>query len=126
MSSQFPLCTGFIKRIIDWNKARYAQEFNHELAYNLLHEELGEFLVASEDVDRLDALIDIVYVAIGAIWKLGLDEQQIRTAIHIVCSSNESKSVAKTASHIKANGTDKGPNYFKPEPFLQEVLNAQR
>ena len=60
-----------IKRIIDWNKARYIQKYDQALTEALLTEEVGELLDAITEVDMLDALVDIYYVSVGALWKLG-------------------------------------------------------
>ena len=113
----------FIARITSWNRQRYAQEYNQDLTVDLLYEEIGELNEATTDVDRLDALVDVTYIAIGAMWKLGLSEPQIVAAIHAVCDANASKRVdSMTPSHIKAN-LDKGPDFIAPEPRLQEILN---
>jgi predicted HAD superfamily Cof-like phosphohydrolase len=111
-----------IRRIIYWNAARYKQEYSPKLTNSLLDEELEELRVAKTDVDILDALIDITYVAIGAMWKLGLNSEQIEAAINVVCDSNDSKTAKATASHIKAN-IDKGEGFIRPEPRLQEILD---
>jgi len=112
-----------ISRIINWNKARYPQKFVKNLQMQLLVEEVEEFIYANKEIDELDALIDIVYVAIGAMWKLGLSAGEITKAIHIVCDSNDSKVVVQTAPHIKAN-IAKGPEFIPPEPRLQEILDG--
>ena len=115
----------FITRVIAWNSQRYNQEYSHDLTVDLLYEEIGELYESTEDVDKLDALVDIVYVVVGAMWKLGLTEAQIVQAIHVVCDSNASKRIDNnTPSHIKAN-LDKGPNFITPEPKLQEILNER-
>jgi len=62
-----------IDRPIAWNQARYEQEYHHELASDLLFEEFQEWEYASTPVDKLDALVDLYFVAIGVLWKLGLD-----------------------------------------------------
>lgn len=59
-----------IKRVNRWNAARYEQEYNHELSMSLLLEELTEWFEAESDVDKLDALCDEIYVALGVLWKL--------------------------------------------------------
>lgn len=172
------------KRVADWNAARYEQEYNHQLTLDLLREEYKEWLEANSSVEELDALCDITYVALGAMWKLGLDlednmlEQavdeilaavedtddepayliagyldkvsygkdvrpyflyqillaantqmlgfgftleQTRAAMHIVCDSNDSKSVKKTEANVKAN-LDKGEYYKPPTAGLTKLL----
>jgi hypothetical protein len=62
-------------RVISWNQKRYPQEYNHSLTLALLKEEFQEWLEAPTEVDKLDALCDIVYVALGALWKADVDEE---------------------------------------------------
>ena len=83
-----------------------------------------EFEESTKDVDRLDALVDLIYVSIGAMWKLGLNAEQIEKAITIVCDANDTKTAVKTASHIKAS-IDKGAGFIAPETRLQEVLDER-
>ena len=114
----------FITRIVTWNKQRYDQEYNQDLTVDLLYEEIGELNEAITDVDRLDALVDGVYIAIGAMWKMGLTDDQIAMAIHAVCDANATKDIAKTPSYIKTN-INKGKGFVPPEPKLQELLDAR-
>jgi hypothetical protein len=178
------------ERVKNWNAARYEQEHNTLLTCTLLAEELNEYWTAKTEVDQLDALCDLVYVALGAIWKadvevdelqhaqevavnvvsrhldlevfppayyiasyilglrndylnvaesmnfvitscltqmsyMGLSQEQQERALLVVCDSNDSKSVKKTASNVKANDGDKGPYFKDPEPRLQEILDAR-
>ena len=123
MTKQFGDYLGFIKRIINWNNARYGNApMVVALTHELLKEEVREFNEATTPVDTLDALVDIVYVATGAMAKMGLDESQIYRAIHAVCDANDSKSVVKTNAAVKAN-VDKGPDFVPPEARLQEILD---
>jgi len=120
---QFGTHAGFIQRITEWNNARYgAQLLNVALTHELLKEEVGEFNEATTQVDTLDALVDIIYVATGAMVKMGLSELQIYKAIHAVCDANDSKTVVKTKAHVKAN-VDKGVDFMPPETRLQEILD---
>ena len=92
MSEQIEVSVVYcIERVINWNSARYEQIFNLELTSKLLQEELDEFLVATTEVDQLDALMDIAYVAIGAMWKLGCDAEEI--AEHICYESIQNKAI---------------------------------
>ncbi len=99
--------------------------FNKALTTQLLNEELVEFITAHTDLKKLDALADIVYVAIGAMWKMGLSKNQIVTAMHIVCDSNDTKEVHKVPPRIKANIV-KGPNYVPPDQQLEALLDERR
>ena len=113
-----------IQRVIDWNAARYEQQHDDALTENLLEEEITEFVLAQTQVDRVDALLDTIYIAIGALWKMGFDADGIEEAFNIVCDSNDTKTVEKTPSFIKANMT-KGKNFVPPEPKLKELMRRQ-
>ena len=56
-------------RVSAWNAARYEQEYSNTLAVSLLREEYVEWLHSTTPVDKLDALCDITYVALGIVWK---------------------------------------------------------
>jgi len=95
------------KRVAGWNAARYDQEYNHELTIKLLKEELTEYIEAGTPVDELDAFCDLTYLAMGGLWKMGL-ELDADTAIHAL------KAVEATMN----NGI-----VFHPMSLLGVVLN---
>lgn len=69
-----------IERICKWNSLRFEQEYNHELNVKLLLEECGELSEAtsvSDKVEVCDALGDIFYVAVGAMWKAAIPNTNI-------------------------------------------------
>ena len=59
-----------LKRVAKWNALRYPRKYNHELSVSLLQEELTEYFEAKTSVDQLDALCDLVFVAMGILWKI--------------------------------------------------------
>lgn len=61
-----------VKRVIAWNELRFKQEFNYPLECRLLLEETEELYDALMVVSRMDAIGDIIFVAIGTLWKLGI------------------------------------------------------
>lgn len=66
--------TAFVS-VCDWNSKRYEREYNHELSVNLILEEYLEFLEAKDnEVEKLDAIADIQFVALGCLWKLGKEQ----------------------------------------------------
>ncbi len=71
------------QRVIDWNAARYEQEYNYQLAVKLLLEETEELYEAATIVDKLDAIGDICFVAIGVLWKLGFTHEQIFDIMYV-------------------------------------------
>ena len=176
-------------RVVKWNAQRYDRVYDHDLSIKLLKEELGEYLDAETEVDQLDAMCDTIYVALGVVWKMNVDNEtlvnseeeaynnvwalveadildpidfafavlirckhdfdypvvlaaqmlitlciaqmsysglttdEVMEAILVVCDSNDSKSIKKVQSHIKANAGDKGPYFVAPEPRLQAILD---
>lgn len=68
----------FVARICAWNGQRYEQKSNAKLTMALLCEELEELVGSSDEVEALDAIGDLIYVAVGALWKLGFTAEQIR------------------------------------------------
>lgn len=111
-------------RVALWNGMRYEQVNSPDLTARLLYEECHEYDASTNNVDRLDALCDIIYVAIGGMWKMGLSPVQIEVALDIICDSNDSKKVVLTDWNQKANDGDKGENYHPPEPLLASLLQA--
>lgn len=70
------------KSVAAWNAARYEQQLNLELAVSLLREEYKEWKDAKVAVEKLDALCDISYVALGVAWKCGGDIDALTTKLH--------------------------------------------
>lgn len=68
------------KRVADWNSLRYERKFDLALSVDLLREEHKEWLTAILHVDSLDALCDVIYVAMGVIWKCNIDENSMNNA----------------------------------------------
>lgn len=124
-----------IQRVIKWNSDRYSQEYNSDLNQRLLLEELAELCTADKSVskalstgtlnahmvERIDALCDMIYIAIGAMWKSGLTSDQIEQCLIAVCDANDTKVAVKTASNVKANLV-KGDNFVAPEAKIWEIL----
>lgn len=53
---------------------------------------------------------------------MGLNSEECFMSMVIVCDSNDSKSIKKTAAHIKANDGDKGPYFVAPETKLLQII----
>ena len=61
----------WIKSIYDWNKERgLLENFNKKNEANMLQEEIDELKSASTEHDIVDALADIIVIAIGSLLKL--------------------------------------------------------
>jgi len=85
----------------------------------MLNEEVQEFKQAKKPVDQLDALLDLIYVSIGSLHKLGLSSPQMIEALQIVQDANAQKSGSKNAD----GKVTKPKNFIPPEEKLQEILD---
>lgn len=112
-----------LERTIKWNTDRgnTPDTLDWNLEQSMLQEELDELNDATTEVDKLDALLDIIFVATGSLSKLGLSAEQIVDATEIVVSANEAKGSKKDSNGkiIKNN------NFVPPEPELQLILEAR-
>ena len=93
-------------------------------ALTALYEELHEFTLANnqENVsEALDAMIDLIYFAIGRVYELGITKEQFEKCWNLV----QQKNMAKKRG-TKNRGTDQ--DAMKPEgwtaPDFSEVLNV--
>jgi hypothetical protein len=176
-------------RVANWNAARYEQEYNQELTLKLLREEYREWVEAEFLPEQVQELCDVIFVAYGAMWKLGfelssdlaqlcfrevdqlvmceaqypgtlvnstidileidngpfdnntmkhlfkialyaqaqllaygLTFEQVIECMLVLCDSNDSKKIVKTASDVKANDNDKGAYYKSPVPGITAIL----
>jgi len=67
-----------IQDIVKLNEERYGLSFNPFQAYNKLYEELEEFKEAdlnNDNIERVDALNDIIVIAVGEIRKMGYNPE---------------------------------------------------
>lgn len=70
-------------QVIDWNSKRYDRVYDTVLLCELLQEELDEYWESSDIVKQADALCDIMYVALGGIWKLESDIEDIEVVFEL-------------------------------------------
>jgi len=94
-------------RVAAWNAARYPQEHNDALSLSLLNEEFTEYTEAKRAVDKLDALCDMTFVALGMLWKLDPQEHEQAEAI---------EEAIKNVETIANN------EFFEPAYFIPSVL----
>ena len=98
------------------NKPSFSSEKINNLRYDLIKEELDEFIEALDNKDLLevaDALTDILYVTYGAGHAFGVD---LDKCFEEVQQSNMSKLDEKGKPIYNEVGkVMKGPKYFKPD-----------
>ena len=112
-----------IERTIHWNTLRgnTPDTLDWRLEVAMLQEELNELMHASTDVDRFDALLDLKFVLLGSLGKMGLEPHQIVDGYEAVIFANETKSATKNA----AGKITKPPGFVGPESKLQAILDER-
>lgn len=96
-----------------------------------LDEEVSEFAVAHERdgdlVESVDALIDLIYFAIGGLYRLGLDEAKIEKCFAAVHQANLQKKLGVKASRPQ-DGTVadaiKLPDFKSPSEAISKILQG--
>lgn len=102
-----------------------------EQAYNQLCSKEKPIAIIEKTIAKYDndndypvttAMDVIILAALAELHNMGLTTDEVFEVLNIVCDSNDSKSVKKVESHVKANDGDKGSNFIAPEPRLLQVL----
>ena len=117
-----------IERTIEWNiiRGNTPGTLNYQLEIDMLQEELDEFKLAVSQGDRVamfDALLDLDFVRIGTLGKMGISPLIQVEGYEAVLQANESKSSTKNA----AGKITKPANWeqYAPEAKLQELLDRR-
>lgn len=130
--------TSFAHQVIDFNQTVLkiqprsqaplsVAEF--DITVKALNEEVQEFIDASHETDyigQIDALIDLQYFAIGALYKLGLTADQINcccTAVH-VANMTKKKGVKQSRGDGSAADAIKPEGWVAPEQRIGEILES--
>lgn len=110
-----------IQQTLDWNKIRgnTPDTLNLALEADMLREEVQEFVDATSTVDQFDALLDLTFVLVGTLGKLGISAQQISDGYDAVLEANNKKSTTKNA----AGKITKPADFVGPEAKLKTILN---
>lgn len=103
---------------------------NFQWSYNFLEEELFEFEEAhegTEDAPRslaktADALIDLIYVAIGRLHTMGFTPEEMQRMFDGVHESNMTK---KRGVVTKRSSNPELPDAIKPEGFVPGEVKIQ-
>ncbi|MBD3841940.1 MAG: hypothetical protein IE909_08655 [Campylobacterales bacterium] len=110
--------SNFVEEVCDWNEARYNVDYDKNLEYRMLTEELLEYFNAKNIVDEADALADLCFVAIGSLYKLcGSDKTKVDDILLAVTSANNMKSSNKVNGKIT-----KPANFIGPEDMIKKIL----
>jgi len=95
------------ERIYNWNTKRnlLSGPFNKNNEANMLMEELAEFVVTKNEEEMVDALADIIVVAVGSMLKLGYDpnEAMNQCLLHI---ESRVGAIAPSGKWVKDTSTE--------------------
>lgn len=125
----------FVRDVIEFNRdllgiaQRQVQLLTTEEHTHLnmaLQEELKEFndaVMQGQIVESVDALIDLMYFAVGGLWKHGLTHEQIVKSMRAVHEANMQKRKGKVAKrHTGAADAVKPENWVAPEELIRKIL----
>lgn len=95
-----------------------------EQRFNYMAEELDEFIHAKTVVDQADAMIDLIYLAVGTMVELGVKPESLFEIVH---NANMSKLWPDGKPHLnpETGKVIKPPTFVRPEPLLQAEIERQ-
>jgi predicted HAD superfamily Cof-like phosphohydrolase len=99
-------------RIIDSDRARKR--------HGWMLEEINEFIAADTLVEQADAMIDLIYFALGTLVEMGIKPEQLFDIVH---EANMSKLWPDGTPHYNDEGkTIKPPQWTDPYKKIQSVI----
>jgi len=126
MNKQYEMVTEFQTKMeqpvaekpTDMKFARREQRFNY------MAEELDEFIDAKTVVDQADAMIDLIYLALGTMVELGVKPEALFEIVH---NANMSKlwPDGKVHTNPETGKVVKPPTFVRPEPLLEAEIERQ-
>lgn len=94
------------------------------LQSRLMVEELREFIDAIYLVDQADALIDLIYICMGGLSRMGLDGQKLFDVVH---DANMTKLWEDGKPRFDEQGKlMKPPHFVRPEEALAAEIERQK
>ncbi|MDR2052546.1 MAG: HAD family hydrolase [Treponema sp.] len=88
-----------------------------------MQEELDEFYAAKNIYEQADAMIDLIYFALGTLVEMGVEPDEIFEIVH---HANMSKLWPDGTPRYKDDGkTLKPPGWQDPEPLLRESIDRE-
>jgi predicted HAD superfamily Cof-like phosphohydrolase len=105
-------------------KPKYMRLKRSSERYDYMLEELNEFEVAGSVIDQADAMIDLIYFALGTLVELGVNPEPLFDIVH---NANMSKvwSDGTVKYDPDTNKVLKPPTFVRPEPLLAEEIERQ-
>ena len=97
-----------------------------DITLKCLVEEVTEFHTAMQHdkiIDQVDALIDLIYFAVGAMYKIGLTPEQIHACCMAVHNANMAKKKGVNAKRATgAADAVKPKNWVPPEHLISNII----
>jgi len=104
--------TSDVAKMIDADRARKR--------YSWMLEEINEFIEAEDIVEQADAMIDVIYFALGTMVEMGIRPENL---FSIVQNANMSKLWEDGKPHYNADGkTIKPAGWQDPHGLLEEAI----
>lgn len=100
------------------------------LSLKQLNEEIHEFETADEASDlvgQVDAMLDLVYFALGILYKMGLSPLEINTLFTAVHNANMTKAIGKKKGREVEGAVDavKPADFIDPKIIIEGVINGR-
>ncbi len=91
--------------------------------YNWMLEEINEFKEANDIYEQADAMIDLMYFALGTLVEMGVKPDKIFEIVH---EANMDKLWSDGKPHFKEDGkTIKPEGWEDPYPKIKEEIDSQ-
>ena len=120
----------------EWKKVReFHEKFGHpksdkpifmnseraKIRCSWMLEEINEFIEASDIVDQVDAMIDLIYFALGTMVEIGVKPDKIFDIVH---NANMSKLWSDSLPHYDKNGKTIKPSIWN-DPYEKIKLEIE-
>lgn len=101
-----------------------------QLSHKQLLEEICEWEDADLDNDlpgQVDAMLDLIYFALGVLYKMGLSPLEINTLFEAVHNANMTKAIGKKKGREVEGTTDavKPVDFKDPKNIIEGLINGR-
>jgi predicted HAD superfamily Cof-like phosphohydrolase len=127
----------FIESVIDFNQRVLGieqreigplEQGEHEATVKAFHEEINEYVAAHNQFDlvgQVDAVVDLIYFAVGSLYKKGLSANQIGSILEVVHNSNMTKKLGVVEKRGNPLGDAVKPEgWVGPEEAIAAVMGG--
>jgi len=91
--------------------------------YTWMLEEINEFLEADNIYDQADAMIDLIYFALGTMVEMGVKPKKLFSIVH---NANMTKLWQDGAPHYNKDGkVIKPPGWVDPYPLIKQEIDEK-